>query len=266
MPHKMELRAEKLGGVNTHIIQFVGKNPNMPTVFYHPGMFGNLGSLTNIPRLALESGCSFLALNTIDQDPDGIYPPRNIDFDRGMEIINAALKKYTAESGIIAIANSYGATPLTAAFRENTQIAIKGFFGMAATLHAPEVIKHRLYNHLNSLKNGGQMIEKFEAGENLKSLPYPRPPEDDILVNLNRDFFDKAQQHSQTHEAIYVHGSIVHIYAEDETVVKEKHKSHMFEAYQNEEGQKIVPVNGGHWSKQIERVVETELPLMLQAA
>ncbi len=266
MPDKIALRTEKLGDVNTRIIQFAGSNPNMPTVLYHPGMFGDLDNLTNIPRLALESGCSFLALNTIDQDPDGTYPPPNIDFDRGMEIINAALKKYTTESGIIAIANSYGATPLTAAFRENTQIPIKGFFGMAATLHASKVIKQGLYRHLNSLENGKQIIEKFEAGENLKNLPYPRPPEGYILVNLNRDFFDKAQQHSQPHEAIYVHGSIVHIYAEDDTVVEKKHKSHMFTAYQNGADPKIVPVDGGHWSKQIETTIETELPLMLQAA
>ena len=240
----IKLRKEAIGGVQTNIMQFKGTNPDMPTVFYHPGIFGSLENLVkqNIPRLALESGCSFLALNTIDQNSQGTYPPRNIDFDLCMEIIEQGIDSYVTGSGIIPILNSWGSFPTTLAIQNCFDIKVKGVLGIGATLNAHKVIRAKLEGLFNDGVLSADIKQAFNAGETIQA-PFPNG----MTVNVNKAFFEAHDGKISTNSTIHVENQIICIRGEDDEYVTDQDTDGITAIYKNTVEADRRPSGGGHW-------------------
>ena len=254
----LQLESMELGGVNTNIIYSKGTNPEMPMVFYHPGIFGQLENLTNIPRIALETGCSFLALNTIDQDPDGTYPPRNIDFNVCMKIIEDGLKQHDTSKGIIPILNSWGSFPITLALQRQPDITVKGVLGVGATLNAHLELEAGLGQYFQHRILSQKAKEAFEAGKTISNIPYPPPPNSDMEVSINKSFFESHKGLISTDQPIHVEKQIILIRAQNDEHVNDGDTNGITCVYQNSVEADRRSADGGHWDSK-EAEVESAL-------
>ena len=243
----IKLQSMKLGGVDTNIIYFKGKNSKMPTVLYHPGIFGNLRNLTNIPRIALESGCSFLAINTVDQDPNGTYPPRHIDFNVCMAIIEDALNQHDTSQGVIPILNSWGSFPITLALQRRPDIAVKGVLGVGATLNAHQELEAGLRQYFQHGILSQQAKNAFDAGKTISNIPYPPPPHNDMDVSINKAFFEAHKGLIDVNQLIHVEKQIILIRANNDEHVNDLDTDGITKIYKNSVDADKRGANGGHW-------------------